>query len=142
LFIAVVDQYPTDEVGVEFQFDHSLFKKNRKMNYKGTTGENTIDKPKSICPLCNSFENSVSNHFKIKDCLNHLGIYSDSQNYKELQAKIRDLWSQDNAYFLKCKNCDLHFAYPFISGDSEFYNLIYDDDSEYGHIWKWEFKIT
>jgi len=112
------------------------------MNYKGNTGENTIDKPKSICPLCNSPENSVSNHFKIKDCLIHLGIYSDSQNYKELQVKIRDLWSQDNAYFLKCKNCDLHFAYPFTSGDSEFYNLIYEDESEYGHIWKWEFKIT
>ena len=94
-----------------------------------------------VCPLCGNSEIVNIQKFQSKDCLNHLGIDSNNQNYQVIKNKIEILWNQSFSSFLKCNNCYLNFAFPFISGDSEFYNLVYDKGTNYP-VWKWDFEIT
>jgi SAM-dependent methyltransferase len=100
-----------------------------------------MKKDRVVCPLCNNPELEIIQKFQIEDCLNHLSIDAGNQNYQAMQNKIAGLWRQDVSSFMQCNNCSLYFASPFISGDSEFYNLVYDE-GEYSSEWKWDFEIT
>lgn len=100
-----------------------------------------MNKDQIECPLCNSPELLKIRDYKIEDCLNHLRIFSGDSNYPKLFTIINDLWGRNTSSLFQCNNCRLHFAHPFISGNAEFYNLIYDEN-EYSPSWKWDFEIT
>lgn len=94
-----------------------------------------------MCPLCGNSEIEIIREFQSQDCLKHLGINFESPKFDAINIKLRSLWNQDRSYFLACKNCVLQFAIPFISGDNEFYNIIYDKNLDYPE-WKWDFEIA
>jgi SAM-dependent methyltransferase len=93
------------------------------------------------CPLCGDTDTQVIRTFRRSDVLSHLGIAPDNPNYKIIILKIESIWKQDTAYFLECNNCLFQFAFPFNSGDSEFYSLVYDRNTIYPE-WKWDYEIS
>jgi SAM-dependent methyltransferase len=100
-----------------------------------------MNKDQIVCPLCNSPELLKVRDYKIEDCLNHLRVFPGDLNYQKLFTIVNDLWGRNISSLFQCNNCSLHFANPFISGNAEFYNLIYDEN-EYSPSWKWDFEIT
>jgi 2-polyprenyl-3-methyl-5-hydroxy-6-metoxy-1,4-benzoquinol methylase len=93
------------------------------------------------CPLCGDSEVEKIREFQSTDALIHLGINKTTNKFNQINSKITKLWMQSNAEFRVCKKCTFEFASPFISGDAEFYNLVYDGNESYPE-WKWDFEIS
>jgi SAM-dependent methyltransferase len=62
------------------------------------------------------------------------------EQHARLASHIRALWGGDSCEVLACPGCGLHFAWPFVAGDSAFYNLAYPY-SDYPKD-RWEFDRT
>lgn len=93
------------------------------------------------CPLCGNSETEKIKEFQSTDILTHLGINQCSNKYILIKNNVEKLWMQDRAYFLICKKCSFQFAYPFVAGDHEFYNTVYDGEVNYPE-WKWDYEIS
>lgn len=93
------------------------------------------------CPLCNAAEATVIQVFQSKDAPCHLGIDKKNKDFKAITLKIEELWKLDKCFFVKCTECSFQFAFPFISGDPEFYSLVYNGTANYPE-WKWDFQIS
>lgn len=94
-----------------------------------------------LCPLCGNSESEKIREFNSIDILKHLKINNSSNKYNLIKEKIERIWMQDKSYFVMCKKCSFHFAYPFVSGDNEFYSMVYDGGANYPE-WKWDFEIS
>lgn len=103
--------------------------------------DNKTEEPGFTCPLCTNSEIEKIREFHSTDALIHLGINKTTNKFKQINNKITNLWMKSNASFWVCKKCTFEFASPFISGDNEFYNLVYDGNESYPE-WKWDFEIT
>jgi SAM-dependent methyltransferase len=88
-----------------------------------------------ICPLCGSSdvqdEEIVSSEEICKVHKKGLGV---DPSY--LFTSISSLT------LCKCKNCDLGFYFPFVSGDSGYYSSLGENDWYYGHEGKEEFEYA
>lgn len=93
------------------------------------------------CPLCRSSDTKIIRRFKRDEIVKHLGISEDNQKRETVSHILLDLWNHKDSSFLECDNCFLHFAHPFISGNSEFYNIAYDQSVKYPE-WKWDFEVA
>jgi len=65
---------------------------------------------------------------------------SDPSRSDHLTAHIRTLWGTDDCQIVECKHCGFGFAWPFVAGDAEFYNLA-NSDVVYPET-KWEYRRT
>lgn len=95
----------------------------------------------AVCHLCENAGLIGLSKFEIADSIYHLAFYTGDQNHNALFDKISESWNQEMASFHKSKRSCLHFMSLFISGDSEFNTLVYNEN-EYSSDWKWEFEIT
>lgn len=104
----------------------------------------TSDKNSGVCPICESrkikeiysvaLEDAVI-HFKTTGWINP----NDPKRAEMLRKNIQHLWNGNTCSVVECKNCQFVFAWPFIAGDAEFYNLAFDDGYPAN---KWEFDQT
>jgi len=96
---------------------------------------------KAHCPVCGeknakilyNVNNSQSaNQFVLKEL--------DEEKFNKLKKNIKKLWQTGNCKVVSCKNCDFCYAYPYIAGDSNFYNIAF---GEGGYpSWKFEYELT
>jgi SAM-dependent methyltransferase len=74
----------------------------------------------------------AAQHFILKE--------GDPERNQRLAAGIRSLWGGEECQILSCGTCGFGFSWPFVAGDSEFYNLVYRD-AHYPRM-KWEYQRT
>lgn len=94
------------------------------------------------CPACNErCDGEATRIFSAAEAAQHFVL---AEGYPErnqrLQLKIRQLWQGDDCKILSCSSCSLKFAWPFVAGDGDFYNLAYPYSS-YPET-RWEFEET
>ena len=65
---------------------------------------------------------------------------ADQIGHARLVDHICSLWHSSSCEIVECINCRLGFAWPFVAGDGEFYNLAWPH-SDYPKT-KWEFSTT
>jgi hypothetical protein len=61
----------------------------------------------------------------------------DKDRHDKLVDLIGTLWNASSCDVVECAECDLNFAWPFVAGDGEFYNLAYPH--AYYPKTKWEY---
>lgn len=96
------------------------------------------------CPICQSKNIKELYSVELQDSVIHFSTTGwnnsdDRERAAKLSKNIQSLWKQNNCSVVKCRSCDFVFAWPFIAGDSEFYNLAFDDGYPSN---KWEFNRT
>jgi len=79
-----------------------------------------------------------------REAANHFLIMHSSNDNQlaVIDNKIAGLWNSATAAVIACENCGFVFAYPFIAGDYEFYNLLPHATADGAEHWKWEFDKT
>jgi hypothetical protein len=93
------------------------------------------------CPVCCGRECEVLYCVDTDQAARHLlGDRADEQYLSELKSRIARLWQASACGFLRCKTCGFCFASPHVSGDAEFYSMVYAD-AHYAP-WKWEFQLA
>lgn len=94
-----------------------------------------------ICPVCGGSKAMILKYYTSRDVAKHMKISENDPKFEIITAKVENLWESDSCCFMHCESCTFDFAFPNISGDSNFYNLIYDHDLNYPK-WKWDFGIS
>lgn len=94
----------------------------------------------ATCPLCGNLNAQVLQIFNSEDVAKFLEINENDPKFNLLTAHVEKLWGTNICYFVRCINCSFDFAVPNISGDSEFYSMVYNNAFNYPP-WKWEFEI-
>lgn len=95
-----------------------------------------------LCPLCqNRGGNKILQVFNNNDVAQHLNIKKGDSKFLAIKNHAEKIWNTDTCCFVTCLSCTFSYAIPNKSGDSEFYEMIYEESSEY-ISWKWEFQIT
>ncbi|MFC2113428.1 class I SAM-dependent methyltransferase [Bacteroidota bacterium] len=99
-------------------------------------------KQSTTCPVCLHTTHETLYHvdavLTAEHMFNFCGSKEEVNHVKEI---IRTIWNGDTACMLRCGNCQLVFADPFIAGTSDFYSAVYQKDSLYPD-WKWDYEIT
>lgn len=98
-----------------------------------------INTPK--CPLCGSSKGKEifkSNSSEVAQF--HIPLEKNKKSHNLLKKILRELWKSDECKVVKCSNCKLGYAWPFIAGNLDFYSLIYDSLKYPG--WKSEYDLT
>jgi SAM-dependent methyltransferase len=93
------------------------------------------------CPLCHCANAHLLYSVTSEQAAQH--IYGDNKapELARLREHIENLWGGRSCDFVQCDHCSLSYAHPFTPGDSTFYELVYQDETNYGQ-WKWEFQVT
>ena len=95
-----------------------------------------------VCPLCRHTENKVLYRVKSRESAEHMFHFAGTENeILDLVKIIEKLWGTDESGMLRCDNCDLVFADPFLAGSGEFYSAVYRKASYYPD-WKWDYEAT
>lgn len=92
------------------------------------------------CPLCGSKNIVLLNTIEPNQLFNRLPK-NNKIDKSVFSLYLFKLWRNKEAYFLKCLNCYISFADPFIAGDDSFYNMLYVDENVYPK-WKWDFQLS
>jgi SAM-dependent methyltransferase len=98
----------------------------------------------AVCPVCKKDRGEVLYSVDYTQSAIHFSRTGwtnpdDAERLKQLKDKIRTLWSGDTCSVVGCLHCQFVFAYPYVSGDAEFYNLAFDEGYP---VDKWEFQQT
>jgi 2-polyprenyl-3-methyl-5-hydroxy-6-metoxy-1,4-benzoquinol methylase len=95
-----------------------------------------------LCPLCRHTEHQVLYRIDARITAEHMYHFTGSEEeILNLVRIIEKLWGTDEAGMLRCGNCQLIFADPFLAGSGEFYSEVYRKASYYPD-WKWDYEIT
>ena len=106
------------------------------------TDKHTRKNADPSCPLCRNVAFEVLYPVTARMTAEHMYNYAGSEEeVGRLEGIIQSLWGKDAARMLRCGNCRLVFADPFIAGSGEFYSAVYVKDSFYPD-WKWDYEIT
>ena len=93
------------------------------------------------CPACGGLDAIARFSVTAHEAAQHFALAEgECLRHDKLEDCIRSLWDQSSCDIVECSTCQLRFAWPFIGGDSEFYNLAYPN-----HIYpesRWEFSKT
>lgn len=94
------------------------------------------------CPLCQAVRPTTQKFVVRQDeAAQHFVLAEgDSVRHHRLAMHIGSLWNASSCEVVECAECNLGFAWPFVAGDGEFYNLAYPH-SDYPKA-KWEFSMT
>jgi 2-polyprenyl-3-methyl-5-hydroxy-6-metoxy-1,4-benzoquinol methylase len=94
------------------------------------------------CPLCQHTGPQVLYRMDAKTTAEHMFHFAGSEDeIHKLTEIIEKLWGGDYAKMLRCENCQLVFADPFVAGSGAFYSAVYKKASYYPD-WKWDYEIT
>ena len=61
---------------------------------------------------------------------------------RELMRLITELWRGNTCDIQQCQNCQLKFAWPFVAGSGEFYNLAYPYSDYPKQRWEWDQSVA
>lgn len=109
---------------------------NALIDFKYGTG-----KIRSKCPICSSNEGIllyevspeiVAGHFAVKE--------RELERFSKIVKNLRRLWKGKGCKIIRCANCAFCYAFPFVAGNAEFYNLLFTKPGI--PAWKWEFDVT
>ncbi len=93
------------------------------------------------CPLCNSHKIKKIYTYTVNEISNVLAKKYNFYQTSRIKKIIFDLWKQNESTFYKCVICRYGFVIPYISGNSDFYSILYPDNFEYPFT-KWEYEKT
>jgi len=100
-----------------------------------------LEKVKAECPVCDARKASLLYDVSSEEACRHFLVKGqDPKRFSRLKSHIEDLWKAHTCQVLRCQNCGLSFANPFVAGDSQFYALAYDRHGYPSE--KWEYTIT
>jgi 2-polyprenyl-3-methyl-5-hydroxy-6-metoxy-1,4-benzoquinol methylase len=99
------------------------------------------------CPLCNANNCTLLYKVDAKTSATHSAITTNAygtENIIRLESHIKNqIWKSDFAQQVQCNSCSFTFSYPFVSGDSTYYNIAYhSENSQSIDLWEWEFERT
>ena len=90
-----------------------------------------------VCPLCSSAQIKLIYSVNSNEVIKHLNFDKNDT----LIHIVEKLWEGKSSQFYKCKECSFSFAWPFKSGNMEFYSAIYSDVKFYPKQ-KWDYSTT
>jgi len=93
------------------------------------------------CPACGAQSARVLYSVDAPQAAAHYVIERvEPERFAALVDHLQRLWSSPTCRVVRCDQCGLCFADPFVAGDREFYTLAY---RRRGYPpWKWEYRIT
>lgn len=75
--------------------------------------------------------------------LHHVRPWVEPNRYNELVECISALWGRDEVSLVRCGDCQLRSADPFVAGDANFYALAYGSESAHPYgVTRWEYQFT
>lgn len=94
------------------------------------------------CPVCESIgAKELVFHVTKEEAAQHFVLaQGDTERNSRLSELIGSLWNGPNCDVVRCGDCDLVFAWPFVAGNGEFYNLAYPNAAH--PRTKWEYDKT
>jgi 2-polyprenyl-3-methyl-5-hydroxy-6-metoxy-1,4-benzoquinol methylase len=95
----------------------------------------------AICPACYGHARPLQRHTAENAAKHFIPPQRDPQRYRQLEAKLRELWQADSVEMRQCSRCEFTFADPFLAGTPEIYNLITKSDEHYPRD-RFEFGMT
>lgn len=108
------------------------------------TGE--IDEPDApmtmvSCPVCRSDNAALLGGVSSEAAAQHYILREEyPDRHVALRVLIENLWRSSHCELRQCDDCGFGFAWPYVAGDSEFYNLAYPTVG-YPRT-KWEYERT
>ncbi len=94
-----------------------------------------------ICPACEETSTKELRWFTAEQSAQHFVLReADPERHESLAAHLRSLWKGDRCSILCCQRCGFGFAWPYVAGDAEFYELAYPTVGYTTH--RWEFDRT
>jgi SAM-dependent methyltransferase len=110
------------------------------MSLTGFLGDLSVPR----CPACDArCDSQPVCTFSATEAAQHFVLAQEhpDQN-RRLRQKIASLWKRDDCSIVVCLSCELRFAWPFIAGDGEFYNLAYPYSSYPRSRWEFDKTLT
>ncbi|MCY7305791.1 MAG: class I SAM-dependent methyltransferase, partial [Rhodoferax sp.] len=95
------------------------------------------------CPVCGAaarLTGAIPSFTAVAAAQHFVLAEEDGDRNRKLAEHIAALWRSTSCQLATCTKCELGFAWPFVAGDGEFYNLAYPH-SDYP-MNKWEFSET
>lgn len=93
------------------------------------------------CPVCGARSARLLYEVTAAKAAAHFVIERvDPERFEALVAHLQRLWSAPTCRVVRCDECGLSYADPFVAGDIEFYTLAYQRGGY--PSWKWEYQIT
>jgi hypothetical protein len=96
------------------------------------------------CPACGGGDSLQTHHLGVVDAAsNFVRPWTDEARHRELVQCITELWGADEARLVRCVDCGLRSADPFVAGDARFYALAYGRESLHPYpASRWEYRLT
>jgi 2-polyprenyl-3-methyl-5-hydroxy-6-metoxy-1,4-benzoquinol methylase len=94
-----------------------------------------------LCPACRDTHAEELRRFTAEQSAQHFILReADPVRHEKLTAHLRSLWGGDQCAIMTCEGCGFGFAWPYVAGDSEFYELAYPSVGYTTN--RWEFDRT
>ena len=96
------------------------------------------------CPACGGKHAHQTHRVGVTDAAsNFVRPWVDGARHSDLVDCIGALWTADEARIVRCADCGLRSADPFVAGDAKFYALAYGRESVHPYpVSRWEYKLT
>lgn len=96
------------------------------------------------CPACGGTDAHQTHRLEVFDAAtNFVRPWVDPVRHGDLVERIGTLWGADDVRLLRCHNCGLRSADPFVAGDADFYALAYGRKSFHPYpASRWEYGLT
>lgn len=98
----------------------------------------------AVCPVCES-PNPKQLVFSVtnEEAAQHFVIAEGERDRNaKLAELIEALWHGSTCDVVRCSNCDLVFASPFVAGNGEFYNLAYPNAAHPRNKWEYDRTVS
>lgn len=94
-----------------------------------------------VCPACLDTRVDELRGFTVEQSAQHFVLReADPARHEKLRAHLRSLWGGDRCTIMTCRGCGFGFAWPYVAGDSKFYELAYPSVGYTTN--RWEFDRT
>lgn len=94
------------------------------------------------CPVCKSYhEKLLINTYDYNEVADHIcpAARNEDRN-RRLKECIKQLWQNDYAYVVECKDCGFGFGIPYVGGSEKFYSIIHEQKGY--PSWRWDYEFT
>ncbi len=96
------------------------------------------------CPACRGGDAHQTHQLHASEAaLNFVRPWVDEDRHSKLVQCITELWGADQARLVRCGDCGLRSADPFVAGNPRFYSLAYGRTSYHPYpASRWEYRLT
>jgi SAM-dependent methyltransferase len=95
----------------------------------------------AICPVCHSADTATVNELTASQTAGYFCSPSrDAIRHQRLATSIRTLWSGEQGYIKRCRDCGFGFGDPYVGGDEDFYSILHE---QHGYpSWRWDYDVA